>query len=266
MPHKKRYGQHFLHEVTILEKIIHAADLHPEDHVLEIGPGAGALTAYIVPRVQQIIAVEIDGDLISSLNTRYGDNPSFQLIHADILKCDWNELFLGKRLRLISNLPYQITSPLLYRCMEQSNIIVDMVLMLQADVVDRMLAHPGTKVYGGLSVVCQFYYSMNKICKVSRGCFTPPPRVESAVIQLVPREEKILCHNEEWFRCIVKKAFLQRRKTLNNALKPWFKADLYGVDGQRRPETLSVDEYVGLANSTLEVGQEVLNKTAGGGN
>lgn len=265
MPYKKKYGQHFLHEASVLERIVSSACLSPDDHVLEIGPGAGALTAYLIPRVQRLIAVEIDRDLMASLKLRFEKYPGFELINNDILKYPWSELVKDKPLRLISNLPYQITSPLLYKCMHEPEVIQDMILMLQADVINRMLASPGTKIYGSLSVVCQFYYQMERVCKVSRGCFTPPPRVESAVIKLSRRVDHT-CVNVEWLRCIVKKAFMKRRKTLNNALKPWFKTDVYGIDGKRRPETLSVDEYVKLSNASIELSDSIIKGTAGGGN
>ena len=257
MRHKKKFGQHFLHEKSILDKIIDASALSSKDNVLEIGPGQGALTDRLLPLVNSLIAIEIDSDLVPFLDHKYLNQPKFSLLHSDALKVDFSALN-GAPFKLVSNLPYQITSPLLYRLFEDESIF-EVVLMLQHDIVERMLSSHGSKVYGGLSILCQYYFELNKVCRVAKGCFTPPPKVESAVVKLVRRplrHDKVI---RLWLGMLVKKAFLQRRKTINNTLKPWLKVDEFGLDGSMRPEELSVDDFISLAINSVSVGKSIIN-------
>jgi 16S rRNA (adenine1518-N6/adenine1519-N6)-dimethyltransferase len=256
---KKSFGQHFLHEKRYIERIVGAIAPRPEDCVVEIGPGEGALTLPLLAAAGRLTAIELDTDLIPGLSARASAVGAFEVIHADVLGVDFTALAakLGAaRLRLAGNLPYYISSPILFHCVEHAGAIEDMHFMLQKEVVERMAAEPGSKVYGRLSVMLQLACRVEPLFEVPPGAFRPPPKVDSAVVRLrpLPPEQR---HDADPQRvhAVVKAAFAQRRKTLGNALRQLLDAGQIaaaGVDPRARAETLAPADFVRLA----KVGEE----------
>ena len=255
---RKRFGQHFLQDKNIIRNIILSINPKPEDHLIEIGPGQGALTFPLIeayPELKQNL-IEIDRDLVAFLKNQFSKNqPKFNHINiyeSDVLNFDFSELNLSP-LRIIGNLPYNISTPLLFHLIKYKDIIKDMYFMLQKEVVDRMAAAPHTKDYGRLSIMIQYDFDVIPLFDVPPSAFYPPPKVESAIVKLVPKiraeSEKVLDHH--LFQHIVREAFQHRRKTLKNALKAYLTEEAmikYHIDPTLRPEALSVGDYVKLAN------------------
>ena len=251
---KKRFGQHFLHDRTVVSRIINAFRPQPSDHAVEIGPGPGVLTRELAPRVQRLDAVEIDRDLAAALTNEFTAQPSVTIHEVDALEFDFCSLAeTGGKLRLIGNLPYNISTPLLFHLFDQRQCIGDMLFMFQKEVVDRLGAVPGNKDYGRLSVMAQWHCQVERCFNVGPGAFTPPPKVDSAVVRLTPLESPIVVDDAEHFALVVKSAFAQRRKTLRNSLREIIDAEAIravGIDPIRRPETLTVAEFAALANTS----------------
>jgi len=250
---RKRFGQHFLHERGVLQRIVAAFNPKPTDHVVEIGPGEGVLTHELVGKVARLDVVELDRDLITRLRESL---PETVTIHsADALKFDFCSLTLpDNKLRIIGNLPYNISTPLLFHLLDQAHCIEDMLFMLQKEVVDRMMAAPGGKDYGRLSVMLQWGAKVEKLFNVAPGAFRPPPKVDSSVVRLTPYEKPLVeVRDPQRFAQIVKAAFSQRRKVLRNTLKGLVAPETMerlGVDPGRRAETLSLMEFAALANAS----------------
>jgi len=247
---RKRFGQHFLADRHYIERIVAAVDPQRRDVVVEIGPGLGALTRPLLERVERLHVVEIDRDLAARLSEAYP--PERLAVHvADALEFDFASL--PEDLRVVGNLPYNISTPLLFRLDAFAGRIRDLTFMLQKEVVDRMVAAPSTADYGRLSVMLQYRFEMARLFDVPPGAFRPPPKVDSAVVRLVPRPASDLAAcDASRLASIVTAAFGQRRKTLRNALSallPVAAIELAGVDPGSRGETLSVDDYVRLANA-----------------
>ena len=247
---RKRYGQNFLADEHYVAKIVDAVGPRPGETIVEIGPGLGALTGALVARAGRIVAVEIDRDLAARLRERFGPD-ALDLRVADALAFDFASL--GDRLRVVGNLPYNISSPLLFHLAGQASAIADLTVMLQKEVVARMTAAPSTPEYGRLTVMLRATFAVERLFVVPPGAFRPPPKVDSAVARLTPlREHAPAIDDRARFAAIVAAAFSQRRKTLRNALGERVDAAQYaraGVDPQRRGETLSIDEFVALANA-----------------
>lgn len=245
---RKRFGQHFLVDEGIINAIIHTIDPRPGDVLVEIGPGLGALTRPLLERMTHLHAVELDRDIIARLKKTY---PAERLsIHeGDALKFDFGSL--GDRIRVCGNLPYNISSPLLFHLMEHAGRISDMTFMLQKEVVDRMVAKPSTSSYGRLSVMLQRRFHMEALFEVPPGAFDPPPKVESAVVRIIPKSPgSYPVLDERHFAGIVSAAFSQRRKTLRNTLGKTLGLDNFskaGIDPGLRAENLSVSDYEKLA-------------------
>jgi 16S rRNA (adenine1518-N6/adenine1519-N6)-dimethyltransferase len=247
---RKRFGQNFLHDQSVLERITTAISPQIDDHIVEIGPGLGALTRYLLESVDSINAVEIDRDLASHLSQVYGDK-KLKLVNEDALKYDFTSLYDGEHpLRVVGNLPYNISTPLIFHLLKSAHLIKDMHFMLQLEVVERLAAEPGSKIYGRLSVMAQYYSKVEKLFTVPPGAFNPPPKVYSAVVRLTPRQQLVEVGSPEHFEKLVMQAFSQRRKTLRNTLKKivspqaFEKAD---IDSGRRCETLNLDEFARLS-------------------
>jgi 16S rRNA (adenine1518-N6/adenine1519-N6)-dimethyltransferase len=183
---KKHFGQHFLHERGVIERIVAAIAPQPDDRIVEIGPGEGALTLPLLRAAGRMTAIELDTELIEPLRARAAEVGELDIIHADALKVDLTELARGGKLRLAGNLPYYVSSPILFHCLAHADAIADMHFMLQKEVVDRMAAGSGNKVYGRLSVMLQLACHVEPLLRVAPGAFRPPPKVESAVVRLVP--------------------------------------------------------------------------------
>ena len=246
---RKRFGQNFLHDRHWIGRIVSAIDPKPGDAIVEIGPGQAALTREVVALAGREAAVEIDRDLAAFLRTQFSAD-ELELIEADALKLDWRNVLPGKRLRIIGNLPYNISSPLLFALIAVADRVIDQHFMLQKEVVDRMTAAPGSKTYGRLSVMLQRRYVMHKLFDVPPGAFVPAPKVTSSIVRMVPRAAgEIPPVNEELFAQIVAAAFQQRRKTIRNALSrlmPPEAIEAAGISLGARPEVLSTADYVAL--------------------
>ncbi len=246
---RKRFGQNFLLDQQIIAQIITAIYPQKHDRIIEIGPGLGALTRPLLQTVDLLEVIEIDRDIVSKLSKEFP--PEKLIVHAtDALKFDFSAL--GNKLRIIGNLPYNISTPLLFHLSQFSEHIVDMHFMLQKEVVERMVGMPATSDYGRLSVMLQYRFDMEYIFSVPAESFHPVPKVESAIVRLIPRHKSsMVAIDEVLFSQIVLAAFSQRRKTLRNTLNQYLKADdfsLLSIDPRLRAENLSVENFVAIAN------------------
>jgi 16S rRNA (adenine1518-N6/adenine1519-N6)-dimethyltransferase len=243
---KKKFGQHFLIDNEIVYKILDSADLKDNDIVWEIGPGMGALTDRLVERNIDLTIFEIDNDLIPILNKKYAGK--CKIVHADILKIDWIDVTAqNEKVKIVTNLPYQISSPFLYKLTENNKIIDKVVVMLQKEVAKRLCASPGKKDYGVLTLKTKFYFDTEYLFDVPPDRFSPPPEVESAVIKLTPRQNMPHISEIDFFWQVVESAFMSRRKTLRNNIKKFLKNEqLCPIDLNRRGETLSEAEFIAL--------------------
>ncbi|MBM4322375.1 MAG: ribosomal RNA small subunit methyltransferase A [Deltaproteobacteria bacterium] len=258
---RKKLGQHFLSDRNILDKVIRAAGVNQEDVILEVGPGLGEMTLALAQNAKEVIAVEIDSKLADLLREKVSGLPNVKIILGDILKIDFNSLFreTGRPFKVVANLPYQISTPLLFRFIESKKIFSSFTLMLQREVAERIVASPGEKEYGPLSVFIQIFSDVSILFFIKPSAFFPPPKVESAVVHLVWKEDPLIeLKNEKWFKKVVKASFCYRRKTLINALKHSeislpesieLKMDKLGIDPQRRPGTLTLQEFIRLADA-----------------
>lgn len=249
---RKRFGQHFLRDPGVLERIVAAIRPVPGDHLVEIGPGLGALTRPLLAAAGELDAVELDRDLLEPLRVHCADIGRLRLHHADALKFDFAALRgTGPRLRVAGNLPYNISTPLLFHLLNQASHLRDLHFMLQQDVVERMAAGPGEEAYGRLSVMLQYRCQVEPLFTVGPEAFRPPPKVRSAVVRLVPRETlPVAVRDERLFAEVVRRAFAQRRKTLLNALRGWLdiaQIEAAGVDPGARPETLDLAAFAALS-------------------
>lgn len=254
-PHqaRKRFGQHFLHDRNIINKILLAIDPQPHDLLVEIGPGMGAITLPLLGRCGALTAVELDRDVIPALQAAAKDKGNLHLIQADALKTDFHTLApQGYKLRLVGNLPYNISTPLLFHCLDQMDVIADMHFMLQKEVVQRMAAQPGGKDYGRLTVMLAVRCRVEPLLSIGAGAFKPPPKVESAFVRLIPHAQAPFpLGDTARFKTLVNQAFSRRRKTLRNALLGLVDESAIrraGLDPAARPETLSAADYARLAD------------------
>ncbi|TZF90297.1 16S rRNA (adenine(1518)-N(6)/adenine(1519)-N(6))-dimethyltransferase RsmA [Cognatilysobacter lacus] len=252
-PPKKRLGQHFLHDAGIIANIVHAVDPQPGDRLVEIGPGQGAITFPLLDRHRELTVIEFDRDLIAPLTHAAQAHGTLHVIHSDVLKVDFTALAEGGTLRLVGNLPYNLSSPILFHALDHATVVRDMHFMLQKEVVDRMAAGPGSKVYGRLGVMLQAYCRVTPLFDVPPAAFHPPPKVDSAVVRLVPRPAaEIAVRDRAMFSHVVRDAFGQRRKTLRNALSKVCDADAFaaaGIEPSLRAEQVPVEAFVALANA-----------------
>ena len=262
---EKKYGQNFLIDTHVLDKIVNAAQITEDDHVLEIGPGIGTLTQYLCERAKKVFAVEIDESLIPILDETLKEYGNVEIINADILKLDLNELVEkkcgGKPIKVVANLPYYITTPILMGLFEEHVPLQSVTVMVQKEVADRMKARPGTKDYGALSLAVQYYATPYLAANVPPNCFMPRPNVGSAVIRLTLHEERCVpVINEKRMFDLIRASFNQRRKTLVNGL---YNAGGFGFDKEElagivaslgfpenvRGETLTLTEFAALADA-----------------
>ena len=247
---KKRFGQHFLTDQTVIDRIAAAvADRH-QTQVVEIGPGQGALTRALLERGLSVIAVEIDRDMATHLRREFAGAP-LTIIEEDALRVDLASLPLAPPYVVCGNLPYNISTPLLFQFMDAREDLDSVTVMLQADVVVRILAPPGGRDYGRLSVMLQTYFRGRHLLTIGPHAFDPPPKVDSAVVQLFPKADPPTLREAALFSDVVKMAFQSRRKTVRNALKSLAtkeELETWGLDTNARPETLSPEQYVALAN------------------
>lgn len=253
---RKRFGQHFLHDQEMIQRIVAAIAPCDTDHLVEIGPGQGALTLPVLAQVNQLDAVELDRDLIPQLQQRAASVGKLQIHEQDVLDFDFASLKTDNRLlRIFGNLPYNISTPLIFHLLDYANIISDMIFMLQKEMADRLAAKVDTSEYGRLSVMVQYHCKVDLLFDVPPTCFTPPPRVDSSILRLAPYQQyPVRAQDEECFARVVKQAFSQRRKTLRNSLKPLFNDDMWArvsINPQARAETLTVKDFVELSDAYL---------------
>ena len=265
---QKKYGQNFIGDPALLERIATVCDWQPGDRALEIGPGAGTLTRAIAREAEEVLAVEIDRRLAPLLEETLADCANVHLVFTDALKADLDALMrdtLGwdGRYKLIANLPYYITTPLIMHVLEGSEKVSELVIMVQKEVGERLCAAPGSKAYGAVTVMVQYAATVARAFDVGRHAFVPAPEVDSTILHLIPYEKRpIQAQSDAVLRRVVKAAFSQRRKTLRNSLsslgcdKALIRQALEtaGIEDSRRAETLSVAEFVALADAFYEGG------------
>lgn len=249
MKARKRFGQNFLTDAGIIQRIIDTINPQSNDYILEIGPGYGAITSKLISSGCHLVVIEIDRDLVAGLHNTHGEK--LQILSADALKVDYASICVSFPYRVVGNLPYNISTPLLFKLYANIEHFVDMTFMLQAEVVDRICADAGTSNYGRLSVMSQYYCAPEKQFTVAASAFNPQPKVTSAIIKLTPHQSPARAHSLECLEKIVASAFNQRRKTIRNSLKPFLSAqdlESLGIDSGRRPQTIHLSEYIKCAD------------------
>ena len=254
-PHRarKRFGQNFLHDPGVINRIQRAIAPRAGQHLVEIGPGQGALTEGLLDSGARLDVVELDHDLHPILQARFGHRPTFTLYKGDALKFDFSELVTdGEKLRVVGNLPYNISTPLMFHLLDQSHCIADMHFMLQKEVVQRLAAGAGMNHYGRLGIMVQYHCQVEHLFDVGPGAFSPAPKVDSAIVRLTPHAQlPYPADDPKLLELVVREAFNQRRKTLRNTLKPLLDADSIaeeGLDPTTRPEQVDLAGFVRLAN------------------
>ena len=259
---RKRFGQNFLHDTVIIDRITAAVHAQPDQHLVEIGPGQGALTGALISSGCTLDVIELDRDLVPGLSAAFSHRPGFSLHNADALKFDFASLLKSasspaevqdKRLRVVGNLPYNISTPLIFKLLGHCAIVQDMHFMLQLEVVERLAASPGSKDWGRLGIMAQYRCQVEHLFDVPPHAFSPPPKVQSAIVRLTPWAESPWppC-NETQLRALVKAAFAQRRKTLCNNLKAIIDStqlDALGIDPGARAETLHLKQFIEISNA-----------------
>jgi 16S rRNA (adenine1518-N6/adenine1519-N6)-dimethyltransferase len=268
---KKRLGQNFLIQEPVIESILRLLDASAADEVMEVGPGLGFLTRRLAAMVAKVWAVEIDRFLFDWLmKTSLGSHPGVQLIHGDILKIPLEDLLPERKIKLVANLPYSISTEVLFRIFAAHEHFLSLVLMVQKEVADRIAAHPGTKSYGTLSVWSQAHGCIVEKVQVSPAAFLPRPKVRSTILKIELFPEPLFSPEElPLMRALIRAAFGQRRKTLANALAGWLKQDrerieallrVQGIDPKRRGETLSVNDFIGLVREAKRYGLPMMQE------
>lgn len=246
---RKRFGQHFLSDPAIIDAIVRAIDPRPGDAMVEIGPGLAALTQPLVERLGELTVIELDRDLAARLRA----HPQLRVVESDVLKVDFAQAPLAQpatKLRVVGNLPYNISTPILFHLLPFAGRVQDQHFMLQKEVIDRMVAAPSTSDYGRLSVMLQWRYAMENVLFVPPEAFDPPPKVDSAVVRMLPRDH-FEALDVDAFSQLVQAAFSQRRKLLRHSLGKWLDARGFAghFDVQRRAEEVPVGEYIALAQA-----------------
>ena len=257
-PHKarKRFGQHFLHDKNIIDKILRAIRPDEGENLLEIGPGQGALTYPLLRQCKKLTAVELDRDLIPELCRKSAQYGELNIINADILDFDIDSLSAEEPFRIVGNLPYNISTPLMFHLLKSTDRILDMHFMVQKEVAQRIVSPVGGKHYGRLSIMMQYQCECQYLFDVAPGCFRPPPKVDSAIIRLIPRTQaEFEIGDSLLFAKIVQTAFGQRRKSISNSLKSMISAEIFEhceIDKRLRAENLSGQNYARLSCALLE--------------
>jgi len=246
---KKKFGQNFLKDAAIIHGIIQSINPLPIDLLIEIGPGLGALTRPLLEKTNRLLAIELDRDIVGWIENEYSKK-NITVFNEDVLNFNFNQF--DQKIRIVGNLPYNISTPILFKCIDNILIIKDLHFMLQKEVVDRMIAIPSSPEYGRLSVMLQYYFAMEHLLDVPKESFEPEPKVESSFVRLIPYEQyPFIANNIEQFARIVKEAFSQRRKTIRNTLKSFITENDFekiGINPQLRAENLSVSDFVKISN------------------
>jgi len=249
--HKKRLGQHFLHDKNIVNKIIKFVKPNKLDNFIEIGPGEGAITIPLIEKISKLILIEKDRSLIPILKDNLSDFQNITFINEDILKYEFKDITKDE-IRIIGNLPYNISTEILFKIASTPLTIIDAHFMLQKEVIDRIIAKPGSKEYGRLSIMCQVYFDVKKLFEISPNAFYPKPKVQSAYIRMKRLKSKFKNNkHEKYFYEIVRKSFIARRKMIKTSLKDmitendWVKL---GINNNKRPEQLSVENFLNISS------------------
>lgn len=246
---KKKFGQNFLKDAAIIHSIIQSINPLPNDLLIEIGPGLGALTKPLLEKTNRLLVIELDRDIVSWMENEYSKK-NITIFNEDVLNFNFNQF--DQKIRIVGNLPYNISTPILFKCIDNILNIKDLHFMLQKEVVDRMIAPPSSPEYGRLSVMLQYYFAMEHLVDVPKESFEPEPKVESSFVRLIPYEQyPFIANNIEQFARIVKEAFSQRRKTIRNTLKSFISENDFekiGINPQLRAENLSVSDFVKISN------------------
>ena len=256
---RKRFGQHFLHDPSVVRRIVRVIGARPGERIVEIGPGLGALTGALLESCQNVDAIELDRDLAAKLRAEYQGDRRLRVHTGDALKFDFRQLASsGERLRVVGNLPYNVSTPLLFHLLDQAPVVADMHFMLQREVVGRLIAEPGGKDYGRLTVMVRLKCESEKLFDVGPGAFRPAPRVTSSVVSLrVRRHDAVELADLPTFRRLVAHLFSRRRKTLRNSLRGQLSEsalESLGIDPIARPETLDLAGFAVLANALAAIG------------
>ncbi len=255
---RKRFGQNFLIDHGIIRDIVRSVHPHKDDVIVEIGPGKGAITQLLADACDNLNVIELDRDLVPWLKVKFEKHPNFQLFQADALQFDFAQLIRNdKPLRIVGNLPYNISTPLIFHLLSYAGQVQDMHFMLQKEVVKRMAAQPGESAYGRLGIMVQYYCAVEDLFEVPPTSFDPAPKVDSAIVRLIPYKElPYVANNIKTLETLVNVAFQQRRKTLRNSLKQLLtveQMETLPVDLSLRPEEISLSEYVAMSNLLGEV-------------
>lgn len=250
---RKRFGQHFLHDQSVIRRIVESLAIRKTDTLIEIGPGQGALTEALPKAMEHLYLIEIDRDLAPKLEQRFALRTNVTVINQDILKVNIAEFHQpGHSLRLVGNLPYNISTPLFFHLAQYASVIEDMTFMVQKEVADRLVAAPGNKTYGRLTLSAGLRFGITKLFDVGAGAFKPPPKVQSSIIRLIPHTSLPQADKMERFDALVKTAFSQRRKTLKKSLDKHVDLIAFvqcGIDPRLRPEVLSIADFLKLADA-----------------
>lgn len=259
MNHKarKRFGQNFLHDQGVIQSIISAVSSHSTDHLIEIGPGQGALTESLLKGCGKLDVIELDRDLVHLLEKKFPADSRLTIHNADALFFDYKKLCgRNEKLRIVGNLPYNISTPLMFHLLKNRSSVKDMHFMLQKEVVDRMLGQPGSKHYGRLGIMLQYYCQIEKLFEVPPECFSPAPKVTSAVARIIPHDElPVQAKDPEILGKVVTQAFSQRRKTIRNSLSPLFSEKqliALDIDPSVRAENLAIADFARLSDALVE--------------
>jgi len=246
---KKKFGQNFLKDSSIIHAIIQSIQPLQNDLLVEIGPGLGALTKPLLEKTKHLFTIELDRDIVNWMQNQYSKN-NITIFNEDVLNFNFRQF--DKKIRIVGNLPYNISTPILFKCIEDIKIITDLHFMLQKEVVDRMIAAPSSSEYGRLSVMLQYYFAMEHLVHVPKESFDPEPKVESSFVRLIPYDNyPFVANNIDQFGKILKEAFSQRRKTIRNTLKNFMGANDFeniDINPQLRAENLSVSDFVKISN------------------
>lgn len=259
----KKFGQNFISDKNLLKKICGFADIKPDDHVLEIGPGLGSLTEVLGRSSGRVLAIEKDKRLIEYLRERFSSMNSIELIDGDILDKSFSCYAQSRKLKIVSNLPYNISTQILIKIIDERQILENVVVMLQKEVADRVCSAPGNRTYGGLSVLLQAFFNVERVMIIQPGAFYPRPKVQSAVVRLTPLSETVTeIADQDTFRKVVRAAFSSRRKMLRNSLGSQFSDEHIcivlgrtGIEGNKRAEALNVKEFIIMSNEFYQLQQ-----------
>jgi 16S rRNA (adenine1518-N6/adenine1519-N6)-dimethyltransferase len=251
---RKRFGQNFLHDTNVIERVVESINPSENDHIIEIGPGQGALTKYLLPACKKLEVIELDRDLASFLANGLQKEKHFEIHQLDVLKFDFNSLGAEeKSLRIVGNLPYNISTPVMFYLLKYHHLIKDMTFMLQLEVVNRLAAEAGNKNYGRLGLMVQYHCQVDHLFNVPSTAFTPQPKVSSAIVRLTPHQTlPTPAKDIDLLKVVIRTAFNQRRKTLKNSLKTLVSEDVLNtlpLDTSLRPENMSLQDYVLISDA-----------------